>query len=130
MGDVGDDVVGSFGHPVVAPGDGLVRVDGPDPLREHGVGVVIVLGFLAGMGSVQDWGIGELLSRVGAGEVDGFLPDLFVVLVAQKQHPSGELCHGLGKGRSLLFGNAAKHDAIASLGGVPFLPKAHPLPRR
>ena len=43
MGDVGDDVVGLFEHPVVAPGDGVVWVDGLDPLREHGIGVIVIL---------------------------------------------------------------------------------------
>ena len=35
VGDVGDDVVGLFEHPVVAPGDGIVWVDRLDSLREH-----------------------------------------------------------------------------------------------
>ena len=48
MGNIGDDVVGLFEHPVVAPGDGIMWVDRLDPLREHRVGVVVVLGLLAG----------------------------------------------------------------------------------
>ena len=48
MGDVGDDVVGLFEHPVVAPGDGIVWVDRFDSFWQHCVGVVVVLGLLAG----------------------------------------------------------------------------------
>ena len=48
MGDVGDDVIGLFEHPVVTPGDGVVWMDGLDPFREHGVGVVVVFCFLSG----------------------------------------------------------------------------------
>ena len=47
VGNVGDDIVRLFEHPVVTPGNGVVRVDGLDPLREHGVGVVIEFRFLA-----------------------------------------------------------------------------------
>ena len=64
-------------------------------------------------------------SGVGTDEVGCFLPDLLVVRVAQKQHSPGQLCHGLGKGRSLPFWDAAKYDAIAPLRGVPFLLEAH-----
>ena len=42
MGDVGDNVAGSFEHPIVAPGDGVVWVDRLNSFWEHSVGVVIV----------------------------------------------------------------------------------------
>ena len=42
VGDVSDDVVRLFEHPVVTPGDGVVRVDGLYPLREHSIGVIVV----------------------------------------------------------------------------------------
>ena len=48
MGDVGDHIVGMFEHPVVAPGDGVVGVDGLDPFWEHSVGVVAIFRLLAG----------------------------------------------------------------------------------
>ena len=48
VGDVGDDIVGLPEHPVVAPGDGVVWVDGLDSLREHSIGVVVVFGLLTG----------------------------------------------------------------------------------
>ena len=48
MGDVGDDIVGLFEHPVVTPGDGVVRVDGLDSLWEHSIGVVIIFCLLTG----------------------------------------------------------------------------------
>ena len=48
VSDVGDDIIGLFEHPVVAPGNGVVWVDGLDPFREHGIGVVVIFRFLAG----------------------------------------------------------------------------------
>ena len=48
MRDVGNDIVGLLEHPLVAPGDGVVRMNGLDPLWEHGVGVVVILCLLPG----------------------------------------------------------------------------------
>ena len=48
VGDIGDNVVGLLEHPIVAPGDSIVWVDGLDPHREHSVGVVVVFCLLAG----------------------------------------------------------------------------------
>ena len=48
MGDIGNDIVGLFEHPSVAPRDGVVWVDRLDTLREHRIGVVVVFCFLAG----------------------------------------------------------------------------------
>ena len=42
VGDIGDDIVGLFKHPVVTPGDGIAGVDGLDSLREHGIRVVVI----------------------------------------------------------------------------------------
>ena len=47
VGDVGSNIVGLLKHPVVAPGDGVMWVDGFDSLREHSVGVVVVFRLLA-----------------------------------------------------------------------------------
>ena len=46
VGDVSDDVVRLFEHPVVTPGDGVVRVDGLDSLWEHSVGIVVIFRLL------------------------------------------------------------------------------------
>ena len=48
VGDVSNNIIGLFEHPVVAPGDGVMWVDGLNPLREHSVGVVVVFRLLAG----------------------------------------------------------------------------------
>ena len=48
VGDVGDDIIGLFEHPVVAPGDGIMRVDGLDSFREHRVGVVVIFCLFTG----------------------------------------------------------------------------------
>ena len=48
MSDIGNDIVGLLKHPVVAPGDGVVWVDGFNPLREHGIGVIVILCLPAG----------------------------------------------------------------------------------
>ena len=47
MGDIGDDIVGLFDHPIVMPGDSIVWVDKIKPFREYSVGVVIILSLLA-----------------------------------------------------------------------------------
>ena len=48
VGNVSDDIVGVFQHPIVAPGNGVMWVDGLDPLRKHSVGVVVVFCLLTG----------------------------------------------------------------------------------
>ena len=48
VSDIGDNIVGLFEHPVIAPGDGVVWVDGLNSLWEHCVGVVVVFGLLVG----------------------------------------------------------------------------------
>ena len=45
--DVCNDILGLPEHPVVAPGDSVVWVNGLDPFREHGVRVVVVFCLLA-----------------------------------------------------------------------------------
>ena len=47
MVDVDDDVVGLLEHPVIAPGDGVVWVNGFDSLWEYSIGVVVVFCFPA-----------------------------------------------------------------------------------
>ena len=48
MGDVGDDIIGLFEHPVVTPGDGIMWVDGLNSLWEHSVRKTVIFGLLAG----------------------------------------------------------------------------------
>ena len=40
MSNVGHDIVGVLGHPLVTPRDSEVGMDGFDTLRKHGVGVI------------------------------------------------------------------------------------------
>ena len=47
MDDVGHDIVGVLDHPLVAPGDGKMRMDSFDALREQSIGVIAGV-FLSG----------------------------------------------------------------------------------
>ena len=48
MRDVANNIICLLEHPIVAPGDGVMWMDGLNPLWEHGVGVVVIFRFLAG----------------------------------------------------------------------------------